>query len=99
ALPVKRVVAYALCLVFLVALFQGCKILPIGRPDSLADDRAIVTRIRTLIAEDPALNPSAIRVFAVEGKVTLSGPVPDGHAKSRLLAKAKGVKGVKSVSE
>jgi osmotically-inducible protein OsmY len=96
---VKRVFQYCLCLVFLVVAFQGCKGLTAGRPDPLAGDVAIAARIRALISEDPALSPSAIRVFVVEGRVTLSGPVPDGRTKSRLLAKARRVMGVKSVSD
>jgi osmotically-inducible protein OsmY len=92
-------VLYTLCLAFFVVVLQGCKSSTAGRRDEMVDDRAIVARIRTLISEDPGLSLSAVRVFAIEGKVTLSGTVPDSDAKSRLLTGARGVKGVKSVSD
>lgn len=97
---VKRMFLCTLCLVFFVVAFQGCKSSTAAGPHKEKfDDRAVVAHIRALISEDPALDASAIRVFAFEGKVTLSGPVPDTQAKSRLLTKARRVTGVKSVSD
>jgi hyperosmotically inducible protein len=89
----------SLCLLLLVTLVYGCKAPSSSPAGEKGDDRAIVARIQSVISEDPALSGHVIRVFAQEGKVTLSGPVPDREAKSRLLARAKDVKGVKSVSD
>lgn len=93
----RRMAVYAVCLaLFIVAL--GCKGTT-ARPEGTIDDRAIVAHIRSLISKEPALDAAAIRVFAQEGKVTLSGPVPDTATKARLLDEARGVEGVKSVSD
>lgn len=96
---VRRTLPCALCLVFFVVLFQGCESFTKGRHEPKVDDRSIVESITALILEDRSVNASEVRVFAQEGKVTLSGTVPNDEAKSRLLAKARKVKGVKSVSD
>lgn len=95
----RRLKGLALFLLLFMTFAQGCKSQGTGSPGGNVNDRAIVAGIRTLISEDPALNAPSIRVFALEGKVTLSGPVPDSRAKGRLLAGARAVEGVKSVSD
>jgi osmotically-inducible protein OsmY len=98
ALRLRSIVVCAVCLVFFLVALESCKSATGPRKGNV-DDRAIVARIRSLISEDPALNAAAVRVFVQEGKVTLSGPVPDGGAKARLLSEARRVEGVKSVSD
>jgi osmotically-inducible protein OsmY len=94
----RRVVTCVVCVLFLFVALEGCRTAP-GPREAHVDDRAIVARVRSLISEDPALNSVVIRVFVRDGRVTLSGPVPDGGAKARLLSTARGVEGVKSVSD
>ena len=74
----KRVLLSVLCLALFAVVLPGCKSLTARRHEQRIDDRAIVARIRTLISEDPALDPPAIRVFVEEGRVTLSGLFPMG---------------------
>jgi len=97
-LIVKGLAYFTLCLTCLLILLHGCKSLPGGAHEEKIKDMDLVARIRTLISEDPGLSQSTVRVFAQEGKVTLSGTVPNEDARSRLLNGVAGVKGVKSVS-
>jgi hypothetical protein len=97
-LCLRSLVVCAVCLVFFLVVLEGCKSAT-GPRGGNVDDRAIVARIRSLISEDPALNAAAVRVFVQEGKVTLSGPVPDGGTKARLLSEVRRADGVKSVSD
>jgi len=93
------VVGCALCLTLASAALYGCKILKPAGPGPLEGDSAIASQVGALIAQDQELSPDQIRVFVLEGNVTLSGVVPNGKAKLRLLAAAKGVKGVRSVGD
>ncbi len=90
------------CILFLIlagAVLWGCKNLTTGVPRPGKDDAAIAAHVRTLIAQDPELTGSEIRVFVLEGNVSLSGTVPDAGAKLRLLSAAKAVNGVRSVAD
>jgi len=59
-------------------------------------DSAIAAEIRAKMLE-AGLPP--IRVFVLEGRVTLSGVVPKEEAKQRIIDLAKSVRGVVSVSQ
>ena len=88
-----------LLLIFASAVLWGCKNLTAGVPRPGKGDAAIAAQVRTLITQDPELRGSEIRVFVLEGKVNLSGTVPDAGAKLRLLSAAKAVSGVRSVAD
>ena len=77
----------------------GCKNLTAGVPRPGKGDAAIAAQVRTLIAQDPGLRGSEIKVLVLEGRVNLSGTVPDADAKLRLLGAAKAVSGVRSVAD
>jgi len=90
------------CILFLLlagALLGGCKELTAGVPRPAGDDTAVAAQVRSLIMQDPQLKDSQIRVFVLEGNVTLSGAVPDAGAKARLLDAVKDLHGVRSVSD
>ncbi len=93
------IVGCALCLILASAALHGCKMLKPAGLGPLEGDAAIAAQIGALIAQDRELSPDQIRVFVLEGNVTLSGVVPNGKAKLRLLAAAKGIKGVRSVGD
>lgn len=94
----ERAVVCFVCLAFLLIAFGGCRS-GAARPEAKVDDRSIVARIRLLISENPSLSDTAVKVFAQEGRVTLSGAVPDSDTKARFLEQVKNVPGVKSVSD
>ena len=96
---VGRTLPCILFLLFANAALWGCKGFTAGAPRPGRDDAAIAAHIRTLIAQDPELKGSEIRVLVLEGKVNLSGTVPDAGAKLRLLDAARAVDGVKSVAD
>ena len=90
------------CILFLLlagAVLGGCKGLTAGVPRPGRDDGAIAAQVRSLIAQDPELKGSQIRVFVLEGNVTLSGTVPDAGPKVRLLNAVKDIGGVRSVGD
>ena len=90
------------CILFLIlagTVLWGCKNLTARVPRPGKGDAAIAAQVRTLIAQDPELTGSEIRVFVLEGNVSLSGTVPDAGAKLRLLSAAKAVSGVRSVAD
>ncbi len=90
------------CILLLIlanAVLWGCKNLTEGVPRPGKGDAAIAAQVRTLITRDPELRGSEIRVFVLEGNVSLSGTVPDAGAKLRLLSAVKAVDGVRSVAD
>ena len=58
-------------------------------------DSAIAADVRARIAED-GLPP--VRVFVLDGRVTLSGSVPSQEIRQKMIAAAKSVKGVSLVT-
>jgi osmotically-inducible protein OsmY len=92
----KRGLSCLLCAALAVCILQGCKSWTGAKTHEKLTDRAIAAEIRAKILE-AGLPP--IRVFVLEGRVTLSGIVPKEEAKERVIALAKSVRGVASVSE
>ena len=90
------------CILFLLlagAVLGGCKGLTTGVPRPARDDAAVAAQVRSLIMQDPGLKDSQIRVFVLEGNVTLSGMVPDAGARDRLLDAVRDLRNVKSVGD
>lgn len=69
-----------------------------GAVAAVMDDAGITASVKTDLAKDPDLSALAINVDTKDGVVTLNGPAPSAAAKGRAETIAKGVKGVKSVS-
>ncbi|MFD1709654.1 BON domain-containing protein [Ottowia sp. GY511] len=69
-----------------------------GAVAAVMDDAGITASVKTDLAKDPDLSALAINVDTKDGVVTLNGPAPNAAAKDRAETIAKGVKGVKSVS-
>ena len=91
-----------LCILLLLlagALLSGCEGLTAGVPRPARDDAALTAQVRSLITQDLVLRDSQIRVFVLEGNVTLSGTVPDAGAKARLLDAVRDLSGVRSVGD
>ena len=81
------------------AILGGCKEMTAGVPRPARGDAALTAQVRSVIMQDPGLKDSQIRVFVLEGNVTLSGMVPDAGAKTRLLDAVRELSGVRSVSD
>jgi hyperosmotically inducible periplasmic protein len=69
----------------------------VSKTGEVITDEWIVTRIRTNIANDAALTGHAIEVDVDDQVVTMSGTVPTDAARTKALAVAKEVEGVKRV--
>lgn len=69
-----------------------------GAVATVMDDAGITASVKTDLAKDPDLSALAINVDTKDGVVTLNGPAPSAAAKERAETIAKGVKGVKSVT-
>jgi osmotically-inducible protein OsmY len=94
-----KVIPCILVLLLAGAILGGCKGLTAGVPRPARDDAALTAQVRTLITQDPELKDSQIRVFVLEGNVTLSGTVPDAGAKARLLDAVRDLRNVRSVGD
>lgn len=62
------------------------------------DDASVTAMVKTQLARDPDISALAINVDTKDGAVTLNGTAPSSTAKARAEEIAKGVDGVKSVS-
>ena len=69
----------------------------VSKTGEVITDEWIVTRIRTNVANDEALSGTDITVDVKNNVVTLSGTVPTPAARTKALAVAKEVEGVKRV--
>jgi len=89
--PIRTGLLCLLCLALVLFTFHGCKTLrPAAKPEPVADS-AIASGIKGRIAEE-GLPP--VRVFVLEGRVTLSGSVPSQEIREKIITIAKSVKGV-----
>jgi osmotically-inducible protein OsmY len=91
----RKSIFLALCLALAFCSLCGCRLLR-PPPDREVPDNAIASEVRARIAEVEQL---PIRVFVLEGRVTLSGSVPSQEIKQKIIAAAQSVKGVSLVSD
>lgn len=70
----------------------------LGACKSGPDDAALTATVKTKLAADPATPATSINVDTKQGVVTLSGTVESDAAKTKAESIAKGVEGVKSVT-
>lgn len=92
----RKSCVWALCLALALCALYGCKILrppPAGRE---VPDTAIAAEVRARVSE---VAPLSVRVFVLDGRVTLSGFVPSQEIRQTIIAAAKSVKGVSLVSD
>ena len=94
----KRFVFALLFLAVVLTLVSGCKSTTGRSAGSLVDDSTIANTIRAKIVEDKELSLMKINTDVFNGNVTLLGTVPSKEAEEHLIALAKGVKGVNSVT-
>jgi osmotically-inducible protein OsmY len=87
----KKGLLCLLCLALVFCILHGCKILRPAATHELAADSAIASEVRGRIAH-AGLPP--VRVFVLDGRVTLSGSVSSQETKEKIIAVAKDVKGV-----
>ncbi len=83
------------CLVLALCVLHGCKSVNPAKTQGLLPDSAIAAEVRARI-ERAGLPP--VRVFVLDGRVTLSGTVPSQEAKQKMIAAARSVKGVSLVA-
>jgi len=91
SVQMKKSLLCLFCLALTLCTLHGCKILrPAAKPELVADS-AIASGVRGRIAEE-GLPP--VRVFVLDGRVTLSGSVPSQEIREKIIAVAKSVEGV-----
>lgn len=91
-----RKLVLILALVAFVAI--GCQATTGKTAKESVNDAYIVSAINGKILADPDLKFLQINVDSYEGKVTLTGRVPSGQAKAKLVDMARDTKGVQSVT-
>jgi hyperosmotically inducible periplasmic protein len=94
----KKIVSATLLLGFVVILFSACASTTGRTAGEMVNDATIADTIRAKIVEDKELSILKINTDVFNGNVTLLGVVPNKMAEDRLIALARGVKGVKSVT-
>jgi len=91
SVQMKKGLLCLLCLALALCILHGCKILrPAAKPELVADS-AIASEVRGRIAH---AGLPQVRVFVLDGRVTLSGSVSSQEIKEKIIAVAKNVKGV-----
>ncbi len=91
----RKGVLLALCLALSFCVLCSCRFL--RRPaEREIPDSAIASEVRARVAEVEQL---PIRVFVLDGRVTLSGSVSSQEIKQKIIAAAKSVEGVSLVSD
>jgi hyperosmotically inducible protein len=99
-------------LVAIIFVLSGCTALLVGgaatagyqvgkderKPEVIASDSAITTRIKSKYAVDSVVSVFGIGVRTYEGEVTLSGAVSSDVARDVAVTLAKDTGGVKSVA-
>ncbi len=93
--PAKNVLLCLLCLAQVLSILYGCKITSPAAPPKTVADSALASDVRARIAEE-GLPP--VRVFVLDGRVTLSGAVPSQEIREKTIAAAKSVGGVTLVT-
>lgn len=83
--------------ILIILASSGCASLTGRTAGEIVDDSAITAAINMKIIESPELKYLKINVDSFRGHVTLTGTVPNKHAKERLIEIANNVRGVKSV--
>ncbi len=91
-------IAYVLFLLGFVVTLCACQSTTGRTAGELVDDTTIANEIRAKIVADKELSILKINTDVFNGNVTLLGVVPNKQAEDNLIALAKGVKGVKSVT-
>jgi osmotically-inducible protein OsmY len=91
----RKAVCLAVCMLLFASVLGACakkNLVPLQ-----VLDISIGNEIRTRVERDPELKAFAIRVLVFQGRVILSGVVPDKESMLRLIGIAEGVKGVTAV--
>ena len=94
----KKMVYWSSALFLAVIVLSACASTTGRSAGELVDDSTIANTIRAKIVEDKELSILKINTDVFNGNVTLLGVVPNKAAEDRLMALARNVKGVKSVS-
>ncbi len=87
----KKGLLCLLCLALALCILHGCKTSKPSATHQLVADRAIVSEVMSRIAEEGL---PRVRVYVLDGRVTLSGSVPSQEIKEKIIAVAKSVEGV-----
>ena len=88
-----------LLLTFLFAFFVGCSATPTRESTGeYVDDTVLTTRVKAAIFNEPTLKSAEINVETFKGVVQLSGFVNSNADIHKAVEIARGIPGVKSVS-
>jgi len=93
----KKLIFMAVLMMLGLVLFSGCATMKGETTGEYIDDSAITTKVNADIISDPDAHYFKIDVTTTQGDVVLQGFVNSRATESRLVAKIKGIRGVKSV--
>jgi osmotically-inducible protein OsmY len=93
--PMKKGLLCLLCLALALCVLHGCKFFKAAATGGKLPDSVIASEISARIAQ-AGLPP--VRVFVLDGRVTLSGAVPSQEVKQKMIAIAKSMEDVSLVT-
>lgn len=95
-----RDIAAGLLTALMAVCLVGCTMTPQQQQVEEAIEDGIVTaRVRAALTDDPVTSEHEIKVETIKGRVQLSGYVKTPQARDRALKVARGIEGVKQVSD
>lgn len=93
----KKIILLTVLVVFGLVLFSGCATMTGRTAGEHIDDATITTKVNDIIVKDDDAKYLKIDVTTTDGHVVLQGSIHDRTAESRIVAKIREIKGVKSV--
>jgi osmotically-inducible protein OsmY len=93
----KKVILFAVLLVFGLALLSGCASMTGETAGENIDDSTIHTKATAIVVQDPDAHYFKIDVSVTKGDIVLTGFVNSRETEQRIVGKIREIKGVKSV--
>ncbi len=93
----KKIILLSVLVAFGLAMFSACATIKGESTGEYIDDSTITTEVNAAIVKDPDAHYFKIDVSTTQGDVVLQGFVNSRETEDRLVAKVRGIKGVKSV--
>lgn len=93
----KKVILVAVLMGFGLALFSGCASIKGETTGQYMDDTTMHSQVNAVVVNDPDAHYFKIDVSVTQGDVVLTGFVNSRETESRIIAKIREIKGVKSV--
>ena len=93
----KKAILLTVLTMFGLAMFSSCAMMTGETAGEHIDDTSIYTQVNTIIVQDQDAHFLKTEVTVTNGEVVLTGFVNSGETETRIIAKIRQIKGVKTV--